>query len=90
MKRKKEQFKNQSSTFSRQIQEVFGVKIELHSNTEAIIEGCSNVTDYYEDRIKFNLHNRSVTFFGNNLAIVSFYDGVAIIRGEITSVEWTD
>ncbi len=68
--------------------EVFGVKIELHSNREAIIDGAINVTDYFENRIKFNTHKNSVTFNGNGLEIVSFLDSGAIIKGEITSVEF--
>lgn len=86
--RKKEHGDKPQGGISKTVEEIFGVKIELNSNLEAIIDGLSNVTDYYDDRIKFNLGNKSVTFEGKGLQVVSYYDSSAIIRGEIIKIEF--
>lgn len=65
-----------------------GSKITLNSNDEAIVEGCKNIIEYFEDNIKLNLGNKTVTFLGSNLSINALTINGVVISGKITSLEF--
>ncbi len=67
---------------------VFGPKIELTGNREAIIEDCRGIIEYYENRIKINLGKGTVTFLGSALHIGSMSENSAVITGNIQTVEF--
>lgn len=63
-------------------------KVTLNSNKEAIIEGCRNVLEYEDDRIKLNLGNKTLLILGNSLSIDSITVNGVIVTGNISSVEF--
>ncbi len=63
--------------------------IELFSNTQAIIEGCSEILEYDSNIIKLKLYKNIVSFKGEELFIRSMNDGSAIICGMIVGIEFS-
>lgn len=63
-------------------------RIELNSNREATIDGCRGIIEYYDTMIILNIGRGTVQFNGSGLSIVSFDSEVAVLRGQITSVEY--
>ncbi len=63
-------------------------KITLNSNKEAIVEGCKNILEYEDDRIKLNLGNKTLLILGTNLSINSITINGVVISGNISSVEF--
>ena len=62
--------------------------MELASNKEASIDGCSGVLEYDENLIRINLGKTSARFLGKNLTIKSLTKNNCIITGFITSIEF--
>lgn len=63
-------------------------RIELVGNTCCVVEGLKGIAAYSSDKIKVNLGNYYLTFFGDSLFINAFsYEG-AIIEGTIVSMEF--
>lgn len=67
---------------------VAGVRIELFSNREAVVDGCKGIVEYYDNLIKLNIGNGTVTFSGKNMHIVSFGAEGTVITGKIDNVEY--
>ena len=63
-------------------------KITINSNKEAIIEGCRNILEYEDDRIKLNLGNKTLLIFGNALSITSITINGVVIVGNISGLEF--
>lgn len=63
-------------------------RIELTGNSQCVVEGLKGIEAYSADKIKVNLGEYYVSFFGDSLFINAFsYDG-AIIEGTIVSLEF--
>ena len=65
-----------------------GARIVLHSNKEAIIDGCKGVVEYDENRIVIKLKNKNIKFTGLNLNISSYEKNYVVVKGEFQSVEF--
>lgn len=65
-----------------------GVKIEVFSNKEAIIEGCKGIMEYNEDYIKINIRRGSMVFSGKELYAYSYFCETLVIKGIINSIEY--
>lgn len=63
-----------------------GYHIELFNDT-VVVDGCRNVAEYSDGRIKLSTVSRTVGVFGDGLAIRSFACSQVIISGNIISVE---
>ncbi len=70
------------------INEIKGPIIRLCSNTEASVDGCKGVLDYYDNLIRLSIPNGTVSFIGNRLSITSFTESSAIITGCIEQLEY--
>ena len=65
-----------------------GVKIEVYSNKEAIIEGCKGIIEYNEEYIKINIGRGSVVFTGKELYAYSYFCETLVIKGRINNIEY--
>ena len=86
---KKEKFKlfmGGSTAFEESI--LKGARIELNSNTQAVIEGCQGVIEYNENYLKLRLSQGAIALFGNDFDIVSFEEKTICIKGKINSLEF--
>lgn len=63
-------------------------KITLNSNKEALIEGCRNIIEYEDDRIKLNLGNKTLLIIGSGLSIETITINGVMVKGTISSVEF--
>ncbi len=63
-------------------------QLTLLGNREAMLEGCKELTEFENGKVKFNLGNLDICFCGNNLLIKNFGDGSAIISGEISDISF--
>ncbi len=63
--------------------------IELFSNTQAIVQGCSEILEYNSSVIKLKINDNTATFRGEDLFISSMSDGSAVICGLIVSLEFS-
>ena len=64
-------------------------RIEFHSNTEVIIEGCKGIVEYEESGISLNLGKMLVRFSGADLEINSFSEEQAILKGTVASMDFS-
>lgn len=64
-------------------------RIEFHSNTEVIIEGCKGIIEYEESGIALNLGKSVVRFSGADLEINSFFEESAILKGTVVSMDFS-
>ncbi len=62
--------------------------IEISGNKEVVIEGCQGVLEYSDCRIALNTGKLTVRVCGANLTIISMQNGQAIIKGNITGVDY--
>ena len=65
-----------------------GARIVLHSNKEAVVEGCKGIVEYDEDCIVIKLKNANIKFVGLNLNISSYEKNCVIIKGKFQSIEF--
>lgn len=63
-------------------------QLTVLGNHEAVIEGCRDIEEYDEGKIKFSLGNLSISFCGKDLMIKNFGDGSAVICGEIADISF--
>lgn len=63
-------------------------KITINSNKEAIIEGCRNILEYEDDRIKLNLGNKTLLIIGDSLSITSITVSGVVVVGNISGLEF--
>lgn len=63
--------------------------IEMHSNTEIVIDGCKGIIEYDTSLIALNLGSLVVRFHGDNLEIGNFSEQQAIIKGVVMSMEFS-
>ncbi len=65
-----------------------GVRLTLHSNREADIEGSRGIVEYCSDSIKINAGRFIIAFKGRNLRIKCMSESELIIEGFILSIEY--
>ena len=65
-----------------------GVKVEVFSNEEAIIEGCKGIMEYNNDYIKINIGRGSIVFTGSDLYAYAFFCETLVIKGVINNIEY--
>lgn len=65
-----------------------GVRIEIYSNKEAIIEGCKGILEYCDEHIKINIGCGSALFSGVGLFAYSYFCETLVIKGKINSIEY--
>lgn len=65
-----------------------GVKVEVFSNKEAIIEGCKGIMEYNDDYIKINIGRGSIVFTGDELFAYSYFGETLVIKGRINNIEY--
>lgn len=63
-------------------------QLTLFSNREAFLEGCKEIEEYDDTKIKFSLGTLSINFCGKDLVIENFGDGSAVISGEIADISF--
>ena len=67
---------------------LMGARIELFSNTQAVIEGCKGVIEYNDNYLKLRLSEGAIVLVGDNFDIVSFEEKTICIKGKINSLEF--
>lgn len=67
---------------------ITGFRIEILSNIELIIDGCTGILDYNEDYIKLKLKRKCVLIFGSSLSVLSFEEEHIKIGGILFSLEF--
>lgn len=65
-----------------------GPRIELFSNSQIVIEGCSGVLEYNENYLKLRLTSGALVLQGQNFDIVSFEEKTICVKGKIASLEF--
>lgn len=66
-----------------------GAHIEMLSNRELTVEGCCGVYEYTDCYIRLNLGRGAVIISGEQLDISSFEERSIVIRGNISSLEFS-
>lgn len=62
--------------------------IQLLGNRECIVEGCQGILEYSDDKIKLNIGNGVLIFFGDNLTIRALNGDGAVVEGRIMNLEF--
>ncbi|MBQ8203147.1 MAG: YabP/YqfC family sporulation protein [Clostridia bacterium] len=65
-----------------------GANIQLFSNKEIIVDGCSKVSDFNADYLKLKITKGYLIINGNNFNIVNFEEGIIDVTGDISSLEF--
>lgn len=65
-----------------------GLHIELHANHEALIEGCSGVLEYSEERIRLTAGDLVLQFIGTDLRLCTMDLHSAVVQGTFLSIEF--
>lgn len=63
--------------------------MEINSNREAIVEGCSGVLEYDSDIVRVRTGKLTVKFQGRGLAIKCLTADSLVVTGFITGIEFT-
>lgn len=64
------------------------VHMDMKSNREIVVEGCSGIEEYDENLVKIKVPKMVVSFFGRNLEIKCMSFDSLVIEGFITSIEF--
>ncbi len=65
-----------------------GVRLEVHSNSEAIVEACTGVLEYTPETVRLTGGGMVLKFVGRGLAIGSMDKNGIILTGNIRSIEF--
>lgn len=65
-------------------------RLELSGNRRVLIEGCTGIVDYDEDRICLRTAVGTVRFFGRSLCMHRLNPTCAVITGRLLSVEFLE
>ena len=65
------------------------LQITLLSNREAVVEGCENIMELEEDRIRLQCKGLQVLFRGTDLQLCSLTEDTATVQGTIVGVEYS-
>ena len=65
-----------------------GVKLELYSNTRAVVEGCTGILSYNDEAVKIKASKMNLCFTGRSLRISCLDKESLIVEGFIMSVQY--
>lgn len=63
-------------------------RIEVLSNTESILEGCTGVLEYDDNIIRLGTKKHEIKYFGMNLVLKCLNNQNVIVEGQIQSIEF--
>lgn len=63
-------------------------QVTVTDNREAVLEGCREIKEYDETRLKFSMGNINICFCGSNLTIKNYGEDCAVICGEISDISF--
>lgn len=63
-------------------------QLTVLSNREAQLDGCREIREYDDGKIKLSMGKFNVCFCGNNLVIKNYGDDYAIISGEFSDISF--
>ncbi len=66
----------------------FSPQITILSNREAALEGCREIKEYDDGKIKFSMGSLNVCFCGDNLVIKNYGSDCALICGEFSDISF--
>ncbi len=64
------------------------VHMDIKSDREAVVEGCSGVEEYDENTVRIKAPKMVISFFGQNLAIKCLNTDSLVIEGKFSSIEF--
>lgn len=64
------------------------VHIEAEGNREITVDGCKGVLEYSENSVRLNTGKLVVRICGAQLTITMLQNGQAVIKGDITGIEF--
>ena len=67
---------------------ITGTHIQLFSNKEMTVDGCTGICDYSTDYLKLNIGKGSLLVFGGDFDIVLYEGDVITVKGNISSLEF--
>ena len=62
--------------------------IELSSNTQVMVEGCTNILEYEDSCITLTAGRFRIRCLGSDLCIRSMQEQCALITGTVTALEY--
>lgn len=65
-----------------------GVRIEMISNKELLLEGCTGVLQFNDNYVKLGVKNGNIILYGKNFDICGFEEKTVTVKGIIDSVEF--
>lgn len=65
-----------------------GLHIELHANHEALVEGCTGVLEYTDERVRLTAGNLVLQFIGTGLRLCTMDLHSAVVQGTFLSIEF--
>lgn len=65
-----------------------GANIQMFSNREIIIDGCSKVSDFTNDYLKLKILKGYLIINGTDFNITNFEGNIIDIKGNISSLEF--
>lgn len=65
-----------------------GVRVELLSNREAVVDGCRGILEYNECCIRLSAERLVIRFRGEGLELRNYGESGAVVEGRITAVEF--
>lgn len=66
----------------------FSSQLTVTGNREAVLEGCREIKEYDDGKLKFSMGNINVCFCGNNLTIKNYGEDCAVICGEFSDISF--
>lgn len=67
---------------------VLAPQLQLSGNLELFVEGCKEVLEYDDNRIRLRLPKQVLIVTGQRLSIPEYGASAITIRGSIQSIEW--
>lgn len=66
-----------------------GMRIEINSNREAVVENCRSILEYTPEVIRLLTPKMTVRFFGRDLRIENMNQSSAMVTGLIEKMEFS-
>ncbi|MCQ4021900.1 MULTISPECIES: YabP/YqfC family sporulation protein [unclassified Ruminococcus] len=64
------------------------VYVEMHGNTEVIVEGCKGILEYDRTIIRVSVGRAAISVKGRGLSIKCLSPGSVVISGAIKAIEY--
>ncbi len=65
-----------------------GLRIEMISNREFLLEGCNGVLQFNDNYVKLAVKDGNIILYGKNFDISGFEEKNITVRGNIDSIEF--